>query len=227
MTDCAHVREELGGYLFDALEPEERDAVAAHLATCPECAAQHAQLAGLPRLVAAADGLVIPPAPPKIEERLLDTVARERPRSRSRRLAGWFRFNRGVALASGVVLGAAAAAFALTVIRDDGGPSAARTYDIEMRSPAGASARAALEPERGGTHLHLSVRGLPPGGKAVYEVRCERAGWSASAGTFRADARGRAYVTLTTAARLGEYERIRVVRRANHRETDIMTAKLD
>ena len=36
------------------------------------------------------------------------------------------------------------------------------------------------------------VKGLPPGGDTVYEVRCERPGWSASAGTFRADARGRA-----------------------------------
>ena len=56
------------------------------------------------------------------------------------------------------------------------------------------------------------MKGLQPGSESVYEVRCERSGWSASAGTFRADARGRAYVVLTTAARVGEYERIRVVR---------------
>ena len=43
-------------------------------------------------------------------------------------------------------------------------------------------------------------------------MRCERPGWSAGAGTFRADAQGRAYVVLTTAARIGEYERIRIVR---------------
>ena len=43
-------------------------------------------------------------------------------------------------------------------------------------------------------------------------MRCERPGWSASAGTFRADAQGKAYVVLTTAARIGEYERIRIVR---------------
>ena len=69
--------------------------------------------------------------------------------------------------------------------------------------------------------MHLWVKGLPPGGDTVYEVRCERPGWSASAGTFRADARGRAYVVLTTAARLGEYERIRVVRRSD--TTDVLS----
>ena len=75
---CAHVREELGGYVLGALEPDERDAVAAHLAGCPACAAEHARLAGLPALLRHADGLEIPAAPPAVEERLLDRVARER-----------------------------------------------------------------------------------------------------------------------------------------------------
>ena len=69
------------------------------------------------------------------------------------------------------------------------------------------------------------VKGLPPGGEAVYEVRCERPGWSAGAGTFRADAQGRAYVVLTTAARLGEYESIRVVRRQD--STDVLSGQLN
>jgi hypothetical protein len=69
------------------------------------------------------------------------------------------------------------------------------------------------------------VRGLPRGGDAVYEVRCERPGWSASAGTFRAGADGRAYVVLTTAARIGEYDSIRVVRRPQ--DTDVMAAQLN
>ena len=57
---CAHVREELGGYVLGALEPAEREAVAAHLARCPECAAEHARLAALPALLAHAEGLEIP-----------------------------------------------------------------------------------------------------------------------------------------------------------------------
>ena len=66
---------------------------------------------------------------------------------------------------------------------------------------------------RGGTGAHLWVSGLRPGPGRVYEVLCEGKGSSASAGTFRADGRGRAEVRLTTAARVGEYDRIRIVYR--------------
>ena len=54
-------------------------------------------------------------------------------------------------------------------------------------------------------------------------MKCERPGWSASAGTFRADAQGKAYVVLTTAARIGEYERIRIVRG----DENVLTGNLD
>ncbi|MEZ0291499.1 MAG: hypothetical protein ACAH82_03110, partial [Solirubrobacteraceae bacterium] len=111
---------------------------------------------------------------------------------------------------AGLLVGAGATALALGT--GDGGESGAAQYDLRLTGDTGASARAELSPERGGTEVHLWVKGLQPGSESVYEVRCEREGWSASAGTFRADARGRAYVVLTTAARVGEYERIRVVR---------------
>jgi hypothetical protein len=99
-------------------------------------------------------------------------------------------------------------------------------YALQLKGDDGASARAKLSTESGGTQVHLWVRGLPPGAEAVYEVRCERPGWSASAGTFRADAHGRAYVVLTTAARIGEYERIRVVRRTNPRDADVLSGEI-
>ena len=214
---CAHIRDELGGYLLDALEPEEREAVAAHLATCPACAAEHARLAGLPALLARADGLEIPAPPPAVEERLLDQVARERGFKRlvrRRRLPQLTRGRTALAAAlAGAALGAGATAIAVTVAGDDAPPAA--QYALVLTGTEGASARAELKPGRGGTEVHMWVKGLPPGSDAVYEVRCERSGWSASAGTFRADARGHAYVVLSTAARIGEYERIRVVRRAD------------
>jgi len=224
-VSCAHVREELGGYVLAALEPAEREAVAAHLAACPDCAAEHARLARLPALLAHADGLEIPAAPPAVEERLLDRVAsergaarRRRRRVRRRRFPAWWR------IAAGVVAGAALGAGVTALVLHDGDPQRAASYALVLRGDGGASARAHLSPGRGGTELHLWVKGLPPGADAVYEVRCERPGWSASAGTFRADARGRAYVVLTTAARLGEYESIRVVRRSD--TADVLTGKL-
>ena len=217
---CAHVRDELGGYLLGGLDPEERDAVAAHLASCPACAAEHERLAMLPALLASAEGLEIPAAPQGVEERLLDRVARERGVRRLVRRRGRPRLTRGRAVVAAALAGAALGAGAMAVaatLGDDEGPAGAQ-YALVLSGDQGASARARLEPGRGGTEVHLWVKGLPPGAETVYEVRCERSGWSASAGTFRADARGRAYVVLTTAARIGEYERIRVVRRANDSE---------
>jgi hypothetical protein len=225
-----HVREELGGYVLDALEPEERDVVAAHLARCPECAAEHERLAGLPPLLMRAEGLEIPAAPAAVEERLLDRVASEHRHRRVRRPRRWLAggLTRGRALAAGgvagAVLGAAVTALALT--EDEPAPAPPARYSLVLSGSGGASARAEFQPGRQGTEVHLWVKGLPPGGDAVYEVRCERAGWSASAGTFRADARGRAYVVLTTAARLGDYERIRVVRRSGPSDTSVLTGEV-
>jgi hypothetical protein len=134
---------------------------------------------------------------------------------------------RGRAAVAAAVAGAAlgAGVTALAVGGDDASTPAGQ-YALRLTGATGATARAQLEPGRGGTEVHLWVKGLPPGAEAVYEVRCERPGWSASAGTFRADARGRAYVVLTTAARIGEYERIRVVRRSDPRDADVMSGEI-
>jgi hypothetical protein len=210
VTGCEHVRHDLGAYALGALEPAEVAAVEAHVATCAECAAELAALEPLPGLVARAEGLEIPAPPAALEERILDSVAVSRPRRRRPRRPRRLRALGATALA-GVAVGAGAAALALGVIGDgDGGGTPA--YDLVLDGGDGVTARADFEPSDGGTEVHLWVDGLPPGGKAVYEVKCERPGWSAGAGTFRADAQGKAYVVLTTAARIGEYERIRIVR---------------
>ena len=81
-----------------------------------------------------------------------------------------------------------------------------------------------------GTEVHLWVRGLPRE-EAVYEVLCDAPNWTATAGTFRTDAEGRAYVVLTTALRQGEYDAIRIVRRGHRKDgtlykRDVLTAQL-
>jgi Putative zinc-finger len=232
----AHVRDELGGYVLGALEPEEREAVDRHLAECPQCAAEHARLAGLPAVLRHADGLEIPAPPAAVEERLLDRVAGEAGRGRRHGRAGMlgllarprrWRPRPGRAALVGALAGAVLGAGVTALVAGGGDDSQpARQYQLQLTGSAGASARAQLEPARGGTEVHMWVKGLPPGAEAVYEVRCERGDWSASAGTFRADARGRAYVVLTTAARIGEYERIRVVRRSKPRDADVMSAEI-
>jgi hypothetical protein len=163
-----------------------------------------------------------------VEERVLDAVARERaaspgprrrPRARPRRRA----------LLAGAAAVAAAAVIALAIGVIGGGVESAPAYDVALRAVAGGSAsgHAELSGSAGGTTLHLWVRDLPADPDIVYEVRCDAPRWSASAGTFRADTRGRAYVVLTTAARRGEYDAIRVVRRERARDTDVLTATLN
>jgi hypothetical protein len=225
-----HVREELGGYVLDALEPWEREAVKAHLASCPVCAAEHEQLVALPPLLARAQGLEIPDAPAAVEERLLDRVAAEHRGRRPRRSRRWAALTRGRrrTLAVGALAGALLGiVVTLLVTGGDSTQVQGVQYSRVLSGTGGAWARADFRPKGDdGTEVHLSVYGLPPGGDAVYEVRCERKGWSATAGTFRTDASGRAYVVLTTAARRGELEWIRVVRRSGPRDKNVLSGKV-
>ncbi len=216
---CADIRPLLGGYVLGGLEPDEAAAVRAHLAECPLCATEHDALAGLPELLDLSSRVEhsAEPLPGGVEERLLDVVAREH-RGGRRRRPGWLR-PRVLVPAGAAAAVAAAAVFAWVAVLGGGSgeePPATPSYDLALHGARGAPharARASLESKSQGTELHLWVRNLPPDPAAVYEVHCDGRNWSASAGTFRVDRRGRGYAALTTAARVGEYDRIRVVRR--------------
>ena len=109
----------------------------------------------------------------------------------------------------------------------------ARRYEVSFRNVSGpdaARAAANLESDEEGTEVHLWVSGLPAR-EAVYEVLCDAEEWTATAGTFRTDATGKAYVVLTTALRKGEYNAIRIVRRGHRKDgtlvkRDVLTARL-
>jgi hypothetical protein len=210
-----------------------------HLASCAACAAEHASLAGLPALLDLAAPLDTPAEPlsPAFEEALLDRFARDRepardsapaePRRRRLPRLAWTRPR--VAIASALVA-AALTAGTMLAVTGDSTPPARRAYMLALSAAPGqpaARAHVALYRVHGGTGAHLWVSGLQPGADRVYEVLCDGDGWSASAGTFRADARGRAEVRLTTAARVGEYDRIRVVYRTSRRDTrNVLTGRL-
>jgi len=223
MSACEHIRAGLGGYVLGALEPDEADAVREHLERCSECAREHASLAGLPALLTLAEPIEsAPPLASAVEERVLDAVARERTQPRPHTRRRWLRRPRVMIPAL-----AALAAVAIALVVALGGGSRA-PYDIALQPTAAGGAAGGhtqLKSTAGGTTLHMWVKGLPADPNVVYEVRCDAAGWSASAGTFRVDARGRAVVVLTTAARRGQYDSIRVVRRSS--DTDVLTASLN
>ena len=224
MTACEHVRPDLGAYVLGSLEPAEEAALREHLATCAECAAEHASLAGLPRLLALAAPMAEagPPAP-ALEERVLDAIAGERPHRTPRR--GRLPRLRVLVPAAAVL---AVVVVAVVIALGAGGDEDAPGFEVALRPVAGetGSGRAVLASADAGIKMRLWVRGLPRDPGIVYEVQCAAPGWTASAGTFRADAHGRAHVVLNTAARRGEYDAIRVVRRSRSSETDVQLAKL-
>ena len=106
-----HVHEDLGAFVLGALTPAEAERIRAHIADCPDCAAAHKELEGLPQLL---DLAVVAgageedPLPPAIEERVLDRFARERHVRRPRRF-----WRPRIALGTGGALVGAAAAVAL------------------------------------------------------------------------------------------------------------------
>jgi anti-sigma factor RsiW len=213
-----HVHEDIGAYVLGGLDSDSERRVREHLATCAECAQAHAELAGIPALLDLAvmtGATEDEPLPPAIEERLLDRFARERddrparPRWRPRLAFGFSSALAGAAIA------VAALIFGLHFQHNGARSDAQYRLAFERVGPApvNASARAGLQTSAAGTVVRLSVHNLPGGPKDVYEVFCDAPGWSASAGTFRVDAKGNAYVILTTAVTRGQYDKIRVVRR--------------
>jgi anti-sigma factor RsiW len=226
-----HVHEDLGAFVLGGLDSDSERRVREHLATCPQCAQEHSELAGIPALL---DLAVITgatedePLPPAIEERLLDRFARERDdRPARRRWRPRIAFGLSSALA-GAAVAVAALILGLNFQPNGGRPASQYQLAFERVGPApvNASARAGLRTSEAGTVVRLWVYNLPGGPTDVYEVFCDAPGWSASAGTFRVDAKGNAYVILTTAVKRGQYDKIRVVRREHLAGGKIQTSDI-
>lgn len=227
---CSECRNLIGGYVLDALEPDEAESVARHIDLCPECAAEYARLASIPDLLAlTADTSDSPEQPPAaLEEAVLDRFAREHrartPRSAPtpwrRRLAavtGPFRRPLPAAMAGALAAAAVTAALAVAIGGSGGSEAPGHDYQASLAgTPAAPAAHAfaKLETSASGTAVHLDVKGLRPRPEDLYELWCIRDdGTKISAGTFRVDSRGRAYARLTTAAQPGEYHRLSIERR--------------
>jgi hypothetical protein len=179
-----HPREELGAYVLDALEPDEADAVRAHLATCADCRAEHERLAGLPRLLDLADARATEPEPPVALEAAVLATYGPRPRRQ------WWR----PALA-GALAGAAATLLLMALLSGGNG-----SREVILRG-AGAIGTARLTAVDGGTRVQLRTEGLAPTrGDEVYELWFGGENQRVSAGTFAVGADGVTEVTLTCGA---------------------------
>jgi hypothetical protein len=224
-----HVHEDIGAFVLGGLDSDSERRVREHLATCAECAQAHAELAGIPALLdlAVVTGATDDePLPPAIEERLLDRFARERSDDRPARKRWRPRLLLGVSSAlAGAAIAVAALIWGLDFQHNAGrAPTQYKlAFERSAAAPANVRASAGLRTTEAGTVVRLWVYNLPGGTRDVYEVFCDAPGWSASAGTFHVDAKGDAYVILTTAVKRGQYDRIRVVRREHLASGKIQT----
>ncbi|WP_051731759.1 anti-sigma factor family protein [Kitasatospora phosalacinea] len=149
---------DLGAHLLGVLEPERAARFADHLAHCPRCTAEAAELAPTTALLAelAEDALPEPAAPaggvePGGAERLLGRVAAERRRSRVRRLVL-------AAVAAILALGGPAITWAVL----EGGQVASVAQRFSATDPAtGVSATVGLDPAAWGSRITLDLGRVP------------------------------------------------------------------
>ncbi|MGE5132017.1 MAG: anti-sigma factor family protein [Gemmatimonadota bacterium] len=188
--DCRQIRQSLGVYVLGAIEPAERAQVDAHLAGCPDCREELADLAGLPALLhrvpvaearlLADDGQRLQAPPPdELLHSLLDRVAGVRRARRWRTL---------VAAAAVAVLALGAGAGGAAALSGGSPPAPVAQGSGETISGTSASSGVHLTVRyRGvawGTTMEAQVTGIAPG--TVCQLRVtSRSGHSSIVGSWQ------------------------------------------
>jgi anti-sigma factor RsiW len=210
---CQHA-DTVAAYLLGALPEAERRAFEAHVATCPHCREDIAEL----RVVAEALPLAVPPVapPPALRDRLMQTVraeadvlsaagpAADRPRpERRRRFA--VSFGRPLALAGAamaLLLGVALGFGIGAATNDDQTKTQTvvqvRTVQARVDAAAAPRGTAVIVVRNGVATLRVTGLPVPPQGK-VYEVWLLRRGAAAPSPTdalFSVSTRGSGRVAL-------------------------------
>jgi hypothetical protein len=165
MTSCAEIRMSLGALAVSALDPDEERLAREHVAVCPLCAAELAELSETVALLAAAKPYASPidlPAavPPdrRVLDELLAAVADERRKARRRRFA----LGLAAAAAAAVLAGTAA----VLITEEDPAPAtvAAPAPTAELHGSDGAIVLDLQLFAKGwGTAVHGELAGVPPG----------------------------------------------------------------
>ena len=152
------IRERLGAYVLQALEPEERRSVEQHLGSCQHCRDEVARLSSLPGLLDRLDEsdlAVAAAAPPTAESVLRGRVAARR--AARRRLRGW-------QAATALTAAAAVAAVAVAVSGSSGPgeiPSRPLAITAADAGAATTSGEAAALQWEWGTTVSLDLADLP------------------------------------------------------------------
>jgi anti-sigma factor RsiW len=201
MNGSRHTEPLLGGYVLGVLEPGERRAVEEHLASCPDCQLELADLAAM----RAALGEVPPEAfldgPPEggdlLLRRTLRAVRGQRSSTDRRRyalVAAGVVALTAVALGAGVLIGnrAAPKVTAVGPTVSSAAPSAlpSGTRSISTKNPAtGAAMTVAITPAAGWVRLHAKVEGVAAGQRCQLVV-VGRDGTRTLAGSWLVSAKG-------------------------------------
>jgi hypothetical protein len=217
-TDHASMRIALGAYLLGALHPAEHAQVEAHVAECPDCRAELAELAGLPGQLARVSLAEIedidtdtPAEPePAALEQAVHRLARRRRVSRRRWLAA---ATAAVLLAAGGAAGATAAATRAgpATPPQAHAPAAAAGQTLTGTNPTtGVAARVTLYPSPAGTTVEIRLYGVARG-RVCRLVAVGTDGHQETASTWRAGYDGGTTVPGATAITPDHLASLRVV----------------
>lgn len=205
------LRLELGAYLLGALDPADRSAVAAHLADCPACRNELAELAGLPGLLGQ---LTVEEAAATLDvagepgQRVLDAALTGMTRARRQQRRRWLA---GAAVAVLLAAGAATAGTIAATASVTASATAPTGVTVTAADPTThVQAIATLRGGPAGTVIGLRLAGVAPG------LHCELIavgtdGHREVAGTWRAAYTGDVSVTGTTAIPQDELAALQVV----------------
>lgn len=179
-------RDDLGAFILGHLDAERDLAIRAHLAGCPTCADEVAELRPVAAVLSAADPdrLSLPAGPPaELADRIVDHVDTPALRRAGHRWS-WPSALAGAAAAAAVAAVLAVVAPFAREAPPGGGPSPAPREPVSFALvPAGAKVNANLVAHTWGTEIELVARGLAPG--RTYTVTFVRSdGSRVPAGTF-------------------------------------------
>jgi anti-sigma factor RsiW len=198
MTSCRQ-QTYLGGYVLAALEPEEAEAVRAHLASCPGCQAEADSLRATAAMLAVLslddiDELTAP----EVRTAPVDEPVR-RPRRRGHLAVA----------AAALVLGVLGASGLVASTGDRPGPASPVVVQASAAAP-GVRAAVEITSRTPGTELRLRLSGAYPGG-TCYLVAHAQDGRAKTVASWVATARGTAVVSGRTAISRSDLSALDVV----------------